>query len=485
MEEVDKQKFDTLVEKMKNIKTTKLKNRNQNELVKEIDAILDAIHDDILIADGRGNIIKVSKSFEDVYGIKEELIIGKTVYEMEAQGFFKPSIVAKVLATGQKVTMGQKNNQGRDFVVTAVPIENERGELTKVISFTRDITEHLNLQEQYSKLESVIEKCTAEIVELRNKSIAIEGIIAKSPISQDILKTINRIAPFDANVLLTGESGVGKTMFAKIIHKKSQRAEGPFIEINCGAVPENLLESEFFGYEKGSFTGANRDGKIGLIELAQNGTLFLDEISELSLSMQVKILKVIQDKTFMRIGGTKEVSVDFRLIAASNRDFQSLLENKLFRVDLYYRLNVITINIPPLRERKDDIVPMIAYFIDKFNKEYGLDKSISRHAYNALVAYEWPGNIRELENTIEKIMLTSEDRTIDREQLPEFMYNIAGFSICEDKRVRLKEALEEMEGYLIKRSYEEFRTTIGVAEALGISQPTAVRKINKYCKDKA
>ena len=475
--------FLTIGENMKEIKRKKLKGCNAKTLAKEMDAILDAIHDDLLIADGKGRILRVSKSFEAVYGIKEESILGKTVYEMEQQGVFRPSVIAKVLKTGQKITLGQKNNQGRDLIVTAVPIENDRGEIVKVISFTRDITEHLNLQKQYSKLESVIEKCTAEIVELRNKSIVIEGIIAKSPASQDILKTINRIAPFDANVLLTGESGVGKTMFARMIHIKSRRAEGPFIEINCGAIPENLLESEFFGYEKGSFTGANREGKIGLVELAQNGTLFLDEISELSLNMQVKILKLIQDKKFIRVGGTKEISVDFRLIAASNKDFQTLMEDKLFRVDLYYRLNVITMHIPPLRERKDDIVPMIAYFMEKFNKEYGLDKSISRTVYDAFVEYEWPGNIRELENTVEKIMLTSETRIIGMDQLPEFIHNVA-FSICEHKKLRLKEVLEEVEGRLIIKTYSQFKTTTGVAQALGISQPTAVRKINKYCRGK-
>ena len=324
-----------------------------------------------------------------------------------------------------------------------------------------------------------MEKYTAEIEELRSKSLDIEGIVGKSSASQDILRTISRISRFDANVLLTGESGVGKTKFAKLIHGKSKRARGPFIEI----IPENLLESEFFGYERGSFTGANKEGKIGLIELAQNGTLLLDEISELSLNMQVKILKVIQDKTITRVGGAKEIQVDFRLIAATNKNLQTLIKENLFREDLYYRLNVITINMPPLRERREDIVPMAAYFLDKFNNSYQLDKVISREVYDIFMNYSWPGNIRDLENTIERLVLTSEEDIITKKQLPSNIEIEADLSVKNINESKLKDAVEEVEKRLITNAYQRYKTTIGVAEALGISQPTAVRKIQKFCKN--
>lgn len=448
----------------------------------ELDVILDAIHEDILITDGKGKILNVSKSFEAVYGITEKEIIGKTVYEMEREGIFKPSVIAKVLEKKKKVTMRQKNILGRDLVVTATPVKNQSGEIVKVVSFTRDLTDYLNLQEQYSALESKMEQYTAEIEELRSKSLDIEGIVAKSSASQDILKTISRISRFDANVLLAGESGVGKTKFAKLIHGKSNRAKGPFIEINCGAIPENLLESEFFGYERGSFTGANKEGKIGLIELAQNGTLLLDEISELPLNMQVKILKVIQDKTITRVGGSKEIQVDFRLIAATNKNLQTMIKENLFREDLYYRLNVITINLPSLRERREDITPMAAYFLDKFNKSYQLDKVISREAYDLFMSYSWPGNIRDLENTIERLVLTSEEDLITKEQLPDYIKMEAELSAGNIKEQNLKDAVEEVEKRLITNAYKRYKTTTGVAEALGISQPTAVRKIQKFCR---
>lgn len=467
---------------MKKVKKRAVKKYYNSEASLELDVILDAIHDDILMTDGKGKILKVSKSFETVYGITENEIIGKTVYEMEKEGIFKPSVIAEVLAKKKKVTMRQKNILGRDLVVTATPIKNQFGEIVKVVSFTRDLTDFLNLQEQYSALESKMEKYTAEIEELRSKSLDIEGIVAKSIVSQDILRTINRISQFDANVLLTGESGVGKTKFAKLIHSKSKRANGPFIEINCGAIPENLLESEFFGYERGSFTGANKEGKIGLIELAQNGTLLLDEISELPLNMQVKILKVIQDKTITRVGGTKEIQVDFRLIAATNKNMQFMLEKNLFREDLYYRLNVITIHMPPLRERSEDIIPMAAFFLDKFNKTYQLDKVISREVYDIFMNYGWPGNIRDLENTIERLVLTSEEDIITKEQLPGNIEKEADLSVNTINESKLKDAVEEVEKRLITNAYQRYKTTTGVAEALGISQPTAVRKIQKFCK---
>mgnify|MGYP000881670500 CR=1 FL=1 len=467
---------------MKKVKRRTIKRYNSSETALGLDVILDAIHEDILITDGKGKILNVSRSFENVYGVTGKAIIGKTVYEMEKEGIFKPSVIAKVLEKKEKVTMRQKNILGRDLVVTATPVTNQSGEIIKVVSFTRDLTDYLNLQEQYSALESKMEQYTAEIEELRSRSLDIEGIIGKSNASQDILKTISRISRFDANVLLTGESGVGKTKFAKLIHSKSNRAKGPFIEINCGAIPENLLESEFFGYERGSFTGANREGKIGLIELAQNGTLLLDEISELSLNMQVKILKVIQDKTITRVGGSKEIQVDFRLIAATNKNLQRMIKENLFREDLYYRLNVIPIHIPPLRERREDIIPLAAYFLEQFNKSYRLDKVISREVYDIFMNYSWPGNIRDIENTIERLVLTSEADMITKEQLPGYIIEAdsSGKNINE---LKLKYAVEEVEKRLVTSAYKRYRTTTGVAEALGISQPTAVRKIQKYCRN--
>ena len=447
----------------------------------EFENIINAIHDDILISDGEGRVIMVSHTFEHLYGISKESAVGMTVYELEHKGYFKPSVVSMVLKCGKSVTMNQKNNKGRVIVITATPVFDGEGKIQYVVSFSRDVTDMINLQKQYSQLEDRLVRYEEELEQLRSINVEIDGIVAKSASMRNILALINRIAPFDANVLLEGKSGVGKSMTAKLIHKKSGRAEGPFIEINCGAIPRNLLESELFGYEKGSFTGANKEGKKGLIEFAHEGTLFLDEISELPIDLQVKVLNVIQDKCITRVGGAKKINVDFRLIAASNKDLKKIIEENLFREDLYYRLDVIPIVIPPLNQRTDDIIPMIVFFTDKFNKKYGMNKAFSKNAFDAMEKYEWPGNIRELENLIERVILTTDQNIIDINDLPDHIAGVMDLSIGNVPK-SLIETLEELEGKLVKNAYRKCGTTIGVAEILDISQPTAVRKIQKYVK---
>jgi len=451
------------------------------EMKKEIDDILEATHDDILITDGQGQILYVCQSFKEIYGVASEEVLGKTVYEMEKYGIFSPSVTACVLETGQKVTMVQSNKFQQKIVVTATPIRDESGTIRKVISFSHNITEFLKLKEQYEYLEKKVELYTAELEELRSKDINFSNVVGKSKQMREVLNLINRVADFDTNTLLLGESGVGKTLLAHLIHSLCHRKNGPLIEVNCGAIPENLLESELFGYDRGAFTGAKREGKPGLIELAQNGTLFLDEISELTLPLQVKLLKVIQDKTITRVGGTQTIKVDFRLITASNRILQDLVDQRKFREDLFYRLNVIPIFIPPLRERKDDIFHLCLYFLEKLNKKYKLNKSLASSTIDKLVNYDWPGNIRELENVIERILLTSEQDNVTVDFLPENIKNPAK-SVANNEDCELPAALDRFERTLIIKAYEKHGTTVGVAKALGISQASAARKIQKYAR---
>lgn len=453
-------------------------------LLKELDNIIEHICDDLLIADHNGEILKASATFDDTYEMLSSNMVGKSVYELERQGYFNPSITRLVIESGKKMTLKQRNKIGRDIIVTGIPIMDEKDELMFVVSFTRDITDFIVLQDQYKSLEVEMMQYKKELEFLRNEQLEVEGVIAESPKMKQIFLMINKIAGFDANVLLTGNSGVGKSMLAKFIHNKSSRMNGPFIEINCGAIPESLLKSELFGYERGSFTGANKEGKAGLIELAQNGTLFLDEISEMPLSLQVKVLRVIQEKKIMRVGGNQEIFVDFRLITASNRKLEDQVKAGLFREDLYYRLKVIPIHIPPLKDRKEDIVPMCMYFITKFNDLYGLNKKISYVVMEMFQKYDWPGNIRELENLIERMVLTSESDTIDLECLPLSMKD-AG---CDYSQITtsgmLTAALENLERKMVQDAYKKCGTTVGVAKILGISQPTATRKIKKHIKER-
>lgn len=453
----------------------------------ELEMILEAIHDDILIADGNGVILKMSKSFETMYGVKREDIIGKTVFEMEERGIFKPSVTAIVLKTGEKTTMRQKNSLDRDIVVSAVPILDGDGKILKVISFSRDVTDYLAMQEQYHQMERKIQQYSAELQELRTKVRRKGDIVAESPSMKFLMSLADKVASYDTNVLIAGESGVGKSMLAKYLHQTGSRFQEAFVEINCGAIPENLMESELFGYEAGAFTGAGKTGKAGLIEVADKGTLFLDEISEMPLNLQVKLLKVLQDKSFMRVGGTKLIHSDFRLISASNRNLRQAVERGTFREDLFYRINVINLEIPPLRNRQEDLIHLIARFMEQFNDRYQENKKLSPQVYKHLLNYRWPGNVRELENIIERIIITSNGMDIAEGALPEYLLKTTGDG--EPKFFReepeasepaLADSVRNLEKEQVIRAYEKHGTTTGVARELGISQPTAYRKVKKY-----
>ena len=461
--------------------------KNWIEESDELELILEAIHDDILIADADGVILKMSKSFETMYGVKREDTVGKTVFEMEEQGIFKPSITAIVLNTGEKTTMRQKNILGRDIVVSAVPIMDGNGKISKVISFSRDVTDYLAMQEQYHQIERKIQQYSAELQELRTKVGKKGDIVSESPSMTSLMNLVEKIASYDTNVLIAGESGVGKSMLAKYLHQTGSRYEEAFVEINCGAIPENLMESELFGYEAGAFTGAGKSGKAGLIEIADKGTLFLDEISELPLNLQVKLLKVLQDKCFMRVGGTKPIYSDFRLISASNRNLRQAVERGTFREDLFYRINVINLEIPPLRNRQEDLIQLIARFMEQYNIRYQENKKLSPQVYKCLLNYRWPGNVRELENIIERIIITSNGNEITEDALPEYLLKSMGDREPESFQEELvsfepalSDSVHNLEKEQIIRAYQKHGTTAGVARELGISQPTAYRKVKKY-----
>ncbi|MDI7246375.1 MAG: sigma 54-interacting transcriptional regulator [Bacillota bacterium] len=317
----------------------------------------------------------------------------------------------------------------------------------------------------------------------KGQGVVLPPIIAYSVEMGRVLQLAAKVALVNTTVLILGESGVGKEVVARFIHGTSPRREGPFVTINCGAIPATLLESELFGYESGAFTGARREGKPGMIDVASCGTLFLDEISELPGDLQVKLLQVIQERRLTRVGGVKPVDVDIRIIAATNRDLAGMVAKGEFRADLFYRLNVVPITIPPLRERPDDVIPLIYHFLERFNRAHGYRKAISEDAREILARYSWPGNVRELENLVERLVVTVEGDEIGPGDLPRQVLEERGLhrpGVVVGGIMPLRQAVEEVERQIIQRALSEKRSTYSIARLLGVNQSTVVRKIKKY-----
>lgn len=300
-------------------------------------------------------------------------------------------------------------------VVTATPIFDSFGGVECVVVMLQDVEDFENRRTALLASHRIMPKAP---IPPREEKI---GIVAKSPEICSLLSVLGNIAPLDSTVLLYGESGSGKEVFANYIHEHSSRAGKPLITVNCAAFPENLIEAELFGYEKGSFTGASRDGKIGLVEAADGGTLFLDEVNSLPLSVQGKVLRMIEEKSILRVGAVQPKTVDFRLIAATNRDLHAMVQQGAFREDLYYRLHVIPLTIPPVRSRREDIVPLCLHFLEYFCKKYDLKKSFSDRVLDEVQQYDWPGNVREIRNFVERMVVMTPPGTIEIENIPSGM----------------------------------------------------------------
>jgi transcriptional regulator with PAS, ATPase and Fis domain len=391
--------------------------------------------------------------FEENFGAKLSDVLGKSVDELEKKRLFFPSVTRLVLESKSSRTVIQSQRDGRKLLATGTPAFYEDGSIFRVVVNTRDITRLNKLKKQLEEAELLKNRYRQELLELRQDALWGRDIIAVSPAMKRLLEVAGRIAAADSTVLLTGESGSGKGMIARYIHDNSLRRGKPFTVVNCGAIAENLLESELFGYAGGAFTGARREGKIGKLELATEGTLFLDEITELSPELQVKLLHVLQEGLITRVGGTREIKLNLRFIAATNRDITALVEKGLFREDLYYRLDVIPLTIPPLRERKEDIRPLAEAFLEKLGKKYHKQKYFTDENYAYLENYEWPGNVRELENLVERLIIVVDGAQIDEQNLPRHVLQsrglfhqreIQGKWECE-KPSSLKIAREELE----------------------------------------
>ena len=456
----------------------------QKDLTPWLSAVLENSFDGIYITDNQANTLLVNKSYETITGLKREEVLHKNMRDLVNNQVISASGSLMVLDTGGPITLHQEFKTGKKALITSSPIYNSRQEIELVVTNVRDLTEIYNLKIEVEKTQEQKNLLKQELLHMQRELLS-GDIIAKDEATLAALRLADRVLELDTTVILLGETGVGKEVFAKYIHQHSSRRKHSFIRINCGAIPENLLESELFGYEKGAFTGADRQGKPGLFEVADKGTVFLDEIGELPLAMQVKLLRVLQEQEIERIGSTTPRKIDVRILAATNRNLEELVQNGQFREDLYYRLMVFPIHIPPLRHRPKDIPALTELFSRQLNRKYGFVKTFSPASMQILTDYPWPGNIRELKNVVERAIIISNDDVIHPDALP----------MIHPQRTRsprllparfdgsLSAYLEEIELQYINNAYETCGNVRDAARSLGMSPATFVRKRKKNTTD--
>lgn len=449
---------------------------HENALMQErLQMILESVQDGICVVDRSGEVTYVNPSYLRIVHKTPEMVVGQNVFEKAADGNR-----CAVLRSGiARIGSIRHKKDGTTIVANVNPIFVD-GEIAGVVSVIKDITEIQTLMERLSQVSAKAEYLEQELLRTKKTAQAFANYIGKSGKVVDVLALASKAADSSANVLIRGESGTGKEVIAEGIHYASGRRRGPFIRVNCGAIPGALLESELFGHEKGAFTGAVRR-KLGKFELANHGTIFLDEIGELDKNLQVKLLRVLQQKEFDRVGGEETIHVDVRIIAATNRDLEAMVREGTFRDDLYYRLNVIPIILPPLRDRPDDIPLLVEHFIEKISKENKKDvRGITPDAMQMFMHYRWPGNVRELENVIERVITLMDTDLITAAVLPSYIKgDIAGRevqSLADDTVL----PWEEYEKQIIANALRQGTSFNGAAKLLRISHKTVAAKARKY-----
>jgi PAS domain S-box-containing protein/TyrR family helix-turn-helix protein len=456
--------------------------REYRDLVREQDAIIDSMSDGLWVSDGDARVLRVNPASERLNDIRASEVVGRNMRDLVAEGLFDRSATLEVLRTGKPVNMLQ-SRKGRTLVLTGVPVRDERGRLIRVVVNERDITEAESLQRDLEAQEAIKARFRDQVLEMQIEAVESRRVIARSPCMQQALRQAIKVSASGSTVLILGESGVGKGLFAELIHKYSPRADRPLVKVNCGAIPDSLVEAELFGYEKGAFTGAQAKGKAGWFEVAEGGTLFLDEIAELPLSSQVKLLRFLEDRRIARVGGTRSKEVDVRVVAATHRDLQAMVDAGTFRLDLFYRLNVIPLLVPPLRERTECILPVLRHFVDHYAARAGVKRRLSRAATDTLLSYGWPGNVRELMNLCERLVVLSDGEVIDRSDLPPAIAGAAARSPAPaawEDEVTLEEAVSRTERALLVRARARFPSQAEIARALGVNQSTVARKLRRY-----
>ncbi len=449
---------------------------------RQLRTVFDISHDGLWIIDGRGVIMNLNRAAERLNGVAATEVIGRNIDELVAEGVIDASVTRAVLASGETVSMVQTARRtGRQLIVTGTPSVGADGTVEYVVVNDRDVTETSELSRQLEELRRANERLRDEMATLSLKKAAERGLVAESPQMREVVRVAVRLARKNVtNILLLGESGTGKGVLARFIHSESPRARRPFVQINCAALPETLLEAELFGYERGAFTGASDAGKPGLLEVADGGTLFLDEVGDMPFSIQAKILKYLDDHEIRRLGSTRVCRSWCAVIAATNQDLESLVKERRFRQDLFYRLNTFTVHLPPLRERRSDVLPLALHFLARYGQQFGCRKRFGRRAVGWLERYPFPGNVRELEGILKNAVVMCEDEIID-----EYLVRDWGSWDSQPPPTMgpgrtLTELLEATERQALLRAAAECPNTREMARRLGVSQPTVVRKLRRH-----
>ncbi len=427
--------------------------------------------DNVTIANGDGDFINVPKDCKEFCGLDENEFIGQNAFKLEKDGIFDISSTAEVLRSNKEVSLIQRTKVDKLLWVNSYPLFDSNNKIVKIINLSKDITNFRKITEitEYSKKQN------------ENNN----GFIAKSENMKQLKIMVDSILNIDTSILLLGDTGCGKGYIAKYIHDNSIRKNEPFVIVNCGAIPVNLMESELFGYEKGSFTDGLKEGKKGLLEMAGSGTILFDEIGDMPLDLQVKILHVLDNNEFMRIGSITKNKVKAKLIFATNCNLMEMVNCGKFRKDLYYRISVLPIEVPQLKERKDDIPLLINQFLNKFNNKYNKNVKLSNSDLDMLIQYNYPGNIRELMNIIERTVILSgldKKSVINQSDINYIDYDSSSL-ININKIYPMKSAVEEVEKQILFLAKQKYNTTREMAQALMIDQSTVVKKMKKYFDD--
>jgi len=450
------------------------------QLVRLPNAIIESSFDGLWICDAEGKVIRVNQASQRINRIKAEDVVGKSMESVVASGIIDRSVSLEVLRRREPVTMKQQLPHGKEILVTGNPVMEADGRVSMVVVNERDITELNRLQRELEETRALNSAYRSQIESLYHERDFLRQVVIRSEAMQRVLSTAIKVAEVDSTVLIRGESGVGKGMFARLIHKASRTKEGDFIRVDCGAIPEALIESELFGHERGAFTGARAKGKPGLFELAEGGTLLLDEVGEIPLSVQVKVLRFLEEGELMRVGGTQARRIETQVVAATHRDLEAMVEQGTFRGDLFFRLNVVPITIPPLRQRVEDIPPLIRFFLGEFNRKCRTNKVLTTAAVDALCNYDFPGNVRELSNILERLVVLTPGERIDVPDLPAQVQAPPESRPQGEEGWRLAQAVAEVERRLIAQALNNFGSQRKAASRLGVNQSTLARKAKRY-----